>query len=333
VESAAGFETRSLDDPALKKFLETNLHRSFDDWPLGSWNFSTLTLVAFYYHPSLAVARAQWAVAEAGIKSAGGRPNPILTVTPGYSSNPAQGISPWFPMVSIDVPIETAGKRRKRIRHAEHLSEAARLNIYTVAWQVRSQLRSVLLEWSASQRRADLLQRQVDLQDDLVKRVEQRLAAGAVASADVTPARVARLKLIADLAEARRQAATAQVRLGDALGLPAKKVASLQLAPDPPLPRESAETLSGVDARSRALRARPDVLTALAEYAAAESALALASRKDGGLTPAQLAWVLSEIEIGDDADVPGGVSSAELRAFIAELQGRFARLAFPLQGA
>lgn len=35
-------------------------------------------------------------------------------------------------------------------------------------------------------------------------------------------------------------------------------------------------------------------------------ALTAAERKDGGLTPAQLAWVLSQIAIGDDADLPGG---------------------------
>ena len=60
-----------------------------------------------------------------------------------------------------------------------------------------------------------------------------------------------------------------------------------------------------------------------------ESALDLAALKDGGLTPGQLAWVLSEIEIGDDADVPGDVSPAELRAFLADLQNRLARLAYP----
>ena len=60
-----------------------------------------------------------------------------------------------------------------------------------------------------------------------------------------------------------------------------------------------------------------------------ESVLDLASRKDGGLTPGQLAWVLSEIEVGDDAQIPGGVSPAELRAFLEDLQGRLAAQAYP----
>ncbi|WP_437683056.1 nucleotidyl transferase AbiEii/AbiGii toxin family protein [Sorangium sp. So ce131] len=62
-----------------------------------------------------------------------------------------------------------------------------------------------------------------------------------------------------------------------------------------------------------------------------EAALPLAARKDGGLTPASLAWVLSQIEIADDARVPGGVVPADLRAFVEELISLFARLAHPGQ--
>ena len=61
----------------------------------------------------------------------------------------------------------------------------------------------------------------------------------------------------------------------------------------------------------------------------AERAVPLASRKDAGLTPAQLAWVLSQIAIGEDAVIPGGLSAAELRSFLADLIARLARLSFP----
>lgn len=61
----------------------------------------------------------------------------------------------------------------------------------------------------------------------------------------------------------------------------------------------------------------------------AEAALPLAMEKDGGLTPAQLAWVLSEITIGEDANIPGGLSVVEVRSFVADLISRLARVAFP----
>ena len=60
-----------------------------------------------------------------------------------------------------------------------------------------------------------------------------------------------------------------------------------------------------------------------------EDALDTAARKDSGLTPAMLAWILSQIEISDDAAIPGGFSVAEIRTFIDDLQTRFRRLAIP----
>ncbi|HET7291475.1 MAG TPA: nucleotidyl transferase AbiEii/AbiGii toxin family protein [Vicinamibacteria bacterium] len=60
-----------------------------------------------------------------------------------------------------------------------------------------------------------------------------------------------------------------------------------------------------------------------------EQALLAGQRKDGGLTPAQLAWVLSQITIGDEATIPGGVTPKELRDYLRGLVDRLARLAHP----
>lgn len=60
-----------------------------------------------------------------------------------------------------------------------------------------------------------------------------------------------------------------------------------------------------------------------------EEHLALAARKDGGLTPGQLAWVLSQVEIGEDARIPGELSARELREYLQELQDRLGAMAFP----
>ena len=58
-------------------------------------------------------------------------------------------------------------------------------------------------------------------------------------------------------------------------------------------------------------------------------ALAAGQRKDGGLTLAQLAWVLSQVTIGDGATLPGGVPPADLRDYLRGLIDRLARLAHP----
>lgn len=60
-----------------------------------------------------------------------------------------------------------------------------------------------------------------------------------------------------------------------------------------------------------------------------EDALGAAAAKDRGVTPAQLAWVLSQIHLGDDLRPPGEVVLAELRSYLAELIGRLTILAFP----
>lgn len=62
-----------------------------------------------------------------------------------------------------------------------------------------------------------------------------------------------------------------------------------------------------------------------------EDALPAAASKDTGLTPAQLSWILSQIELGDDLVPPGGVSTEELRQYLADLIARLTRLALPSQ--
>lgn len=60
-----------------------------------------------------------------------------------------------------------------------------------------------------------------------------------------------------------------------------------------------------------------------------ENALVSAAKKDSGLTPAQLAWVLHQIKLSDDLIPPGEVSIAELKAYLTDLIDRLKRLASP----
>lgn len=60
-----------------------------------------------------------------------------------------------------------------------------------------------------------------------------------------------------------------------------------------------------------------------------EDALPFAAQKDRGLTAAQLAWVLSEVEFGDELIPPGGISLTELEHYLGDLITRLKRLALP----
>jgi outer membrane protein TolC len=271
--TAQALDGRSLSDTNFRAFLQKNLEHTFDEWPLTNLDFPVLTLAAFYFHPSLDVARAQWSVARGGEAVAGARPNPVLSVVPGYSANAPKGISPWFPSVTLDVPVETAGKRRYRIAHAEHLSEAARLNIAGAAWQVRSGVRAALVEYTAANRRAGLLQEQVTLQENVFALLEQRFAAGAIGAVELTPTRVALLKLRAEAADARRLAMEARAKIAESIGLPLRGMEGVDFT------FNVAQTLDAAllsdEARREALLGRADILAALAEYAASQSALQL----------------------------------------------------------
>jgi cobalt-zinc-cadmium efflux system outer membrane protein len=274
-QTAAEFEARTLDAPELKAFMEKNLKPQVIRWPPQEWDLHTLTWVAIFYHPSLDVARAQWGVTKAGRITAGQRPNPTLSLAPQYTTNAESGVSPWVVPVAVDIPFETAGKRGLRKAVAEHLSESARLSLAAQAWQVRSDLRAALLDHAVARRRVTSLQDVLDVQQRIVDLLEARLAAGAIAAPEVTAARVAVLKARTDLIEAKRQAVEDHARVAEALGLPLQALDGVTLTFDLSLSPEAGRDLESAEVRIQALHRRADILAALAEYAASQSALQL----------------------------------------------------------
>ena len=271
-ETAAGLESRSLGNPELKAFLEKHLNRELNPWPAAKWDFEMLTLAAFYYQPSLDMARAVWAEAQAGVVTAGARPNPTVGFTPQYVFNP--GVEPpWVATLNLDWPIETAGKRGARVTQARHLSESARLNISATAWQVRSQLRASLIDLSAVTRRESLLRQQLAVQEQVVASLDQRREAGAMASSEIMPARLLVQKARLDLSDAQRQQVEARARVAEVMGLPVSALKDVEIAYDLTLFPADMERLTSTEVRRQALQRRPDVLAALADYGASESAL------------------------------------------------------------
>jgi outer membrane protein TolC len=273
--TAAAFEARTLRDPGLKAFLEENLHRAIAPWPPKSWDLPLLTLVALYYHADLDVARAKWGVAKAGVITAGQRPNPTVGFTPEFHANAESGISPWTLTLPVDIPIETAGKRGYRIIQAEQLSEAARLDIATTAWQVRSRLRTSLLDLYAAQQGEALLQQQQAVQEEFVNLLEQRFAVGEASQFEVTRAHIALDQSRLALREMQQQRAEARVHLAEALGTPVGALDGIGISFDiverPPLARN----LPSQEVQRQALLNRPDIVRALAAYAASQSDLQL----------------------------------------------------------
>jgi outer membrane protein TolC len=327
-QSAARFDARRLDDPGLKAFMATNSGVATTAWPLVRWDLNSLTLAAFYFHPDLAVARAQWQVAAASVETAGARPNPSVTFSPGYDNQIPDNPSPWIFPVTLDIPIETAGKRGKRIAEAQKNAESARWSFVSAAWQIRSGVRAGILDLSVAGRRAELLQKQFAAQTNIVGLLQGQFEAGAIARPDLTLAQIALHKTQLDLSDALSKQADARVSLAQAIGVSPAALNGVRLKLDFSAAEPRGVTVA--EARTVALRQRADILGALADYAAAEADLQLQIAKqypDLHLGPAY-AWNAgsagdNEWSLGATLELPildqnqGPIAEAEARRKLA----------------
>ena len=329
--TAAGFEARSLLAPELRGLLLAN--KEAGDWPPAVWDLKALTLAAFYYSPDMDVARAQWGIARAGRITAGERINPVLNPLLGYNAtSPVSEVTPWVPEIALEITIETAGKRSLRIAAARQLSESARWSVLSVAWDVRSRLRSALLDLYAAERTAALLADQQAIQTEIVRILEVQKQAGEVSAYETTQARVALDNSRLASVEAARSAEDARARLAVCLSVPRKALEGIVLSydcfkgPSPYIPTG--------EVRLHALENRTDILSALSEYESTQSALRLEIAKqypDLRLGPNyQLDQTDSKWTLGLSLDLPilsrnkGPIAEAEARR--AESAARFLAL-------
>lgn len=269
---ARTFEQRSLADAGLRAYMVRALGHDIAQWPPLQWDREKLTAAAWYYNPSLELARAQWRTARAGIDVASARPNPTLQLPFEYASpNPGPG-APFTTGPALDIPIETAGKRGYRIDQATHLAEAARLNLDTEAWKVSAQVRDALIALYAAETRGASSARRASEEATIVAMLRQRMAVGEAASSDVESATISMRQAQRDDMSAQTALNDARAQLAAAIGVPSSAIAGIRidtsfLAAAPPH--------SLADAQREAIFHRSDLLASLADYAAAESALQL----------------------------------------------------------
>jgi outer membrane protein TolC len=273
-ESVTQLENRTLSNPELLSFIET-VTGGGGVTPPKTWNVDRLTLAAIYYHPDLAVARAQADSAEASTITAAQRPNPSITLSPTWIRNVATAAIPWIAATSISIPIETAGKRDFRIEKATHLTDAARLRIADAAWLARGRLRLAMLEVFAAQETERLLQQQFAIQQAMAKRLEQQLLVGEISRLEVMRSHLASNQLQLNLSAARKRVEESRVMLASAIGVPVDALTAITLDFTNLTRPPALESIPVQNLKEIALKERPDVLAALADYAAAQSALQL----------------------------------------------------------
>ena len=270
---AAQWQERSLESPQLQDYIAS---QGTDDsrLPVNEWGLPELTLAAFFYHPDLDLARAQWQGSRAAHITATQKQNPTLNTSAEHHSK-ASGISPWTLGIGLDFTIETGGKREARMEHADSLSEAARLEIGQVAWQVRSRLRTRLLDQYAAQRRGTLLQQEVAVRSDIAALLEARFSAGLISDAEVGTARLNLQKAKAALDSETSRIPELQAALAAAVGLPDSALIKTTIKLSNFDMIVNADILPAENVQRAALLNRLDIRASLARYAAAEAKLKL----------------------------------------------------------
>ena len=93
------------------------------------------------------------------------------------------------------------------------------------------------------------------------------------------PARLLLQKARLDLSDAQRQQAEARARVAEAIGVPLSALKDVEVAYDLTSLPPDLDRLTSSEVRRQALQRRADVLAALADYAASESALQIGVAK------------------------------------------------------
>jgi outer membrane protein, heavy metal efflux system len=177
--------------------------------------------------------------------------------------------------LDLAVPIETAGKRSIRVEQAKNLLESTHLSLAESTWKTYIGVRVALVNYLIALRQLDLSRAEGQVLSERVSLLETRLRVGEIPRPEVDTARIelsnAQLILLAT------EGAVSETRtaLAAAIGVPASGLSGAELswAGLDQLPTE--ESLSTDNIQRDAILNRLDVRQALADYAAADSALRL----------------------------------------------------------
>lgn len=275
-EVARQFDSRSLANGGLCSYLDANFKSKPTVCPPPRWNLATLSMAGFYYSPDIAVAEVRIREADAAIITAGARPNPVVGLGPEYDVRSIPNVVPWaIGAFSLDLPIETAGKRGYRIAGAERLADAARLAAGEIAWTIRSRIRAALVQYLLARRRYELAKQQEDAVAYAATLIASRVRAGAAAQPelDLALSNLERARLVS--AQAAAQAPAARNSLAAAIGVPVEALDGAKFdwatLDDPP----NEQSLAPDEVQRLALLNRIDLRRELAQYAASDQDLKL----------------------------------------------------------
>jgi outer membrane protein TolC len=270
--SAERLASRSLEDPEVAQALA---HAGLS--PPASWDLDALTAAAWTLRPEMAAAAADVAAGEAAMRVAEQRPNPTLSLGPGYVTHNANAdVSPWVMATALGFTFEIGGKRGIRTAQARAARQVLEWQAAERLWQTRAEVRKALLDWQLDQRALELAEQEADVHARISAWVDTEVRYGAAAQPDRLTAQARLAQAQAQLRGARGDLAAAQAALAASIGLVSEKLplerlqaATLDELPDPTAtPRAHWRELS--------VRNRLSINHALADYEVAEQDLRMA---------------------------------------------------------
>jgi outer membrane protein TolC len=243
-------------------------------FPPDSWDLGALTLVGVYFSPDLDLARARLATGGAGVTTAGMWPNPVLGLRMERVTNVLPGLTPWTYGFDFTVALDTLWKRGYRMTEAEQLREAARLGLTDTGWHVRSRIRAALADHLFAARELELRVLEEGARGEAATALKRKLALGEIFRLDVDQADGEVYTARSAIRIAEGKVVETRSALAGALGIPPSALQGKTLVwPELETP-PTLESLHLADQRVAGILSRLDLVGLLAEYQAAEAALA-----------------------------------------------------------
>ena len=180
--------------------------------------------LALSRHADLDAAQAAIEARAGATRQAGLSPNPVLSLqtenwrfygNPGFSAARDLDLFAW-----VGVPIETAGKRARRVELAAADERTAEYERQLAAWKIRQSVKKTYWEALATVSEVTMLQRSRDTLERLEDYHEVRVRLGATAEVDLIKVRVEVGRAALALAGAELEVSRAKIALLEAMGLP-----------------------------------------------------------------------------------------------------------------
>ena len=179
--------------------------------------------IAFSGHGDLDAARAAIEARAGSTRQAGAVPNPVFSFqtenwrfygTPGFSASRNLDVFAW-----VDVPIETAGKRRRRVELAEADERIAEHTRQLVAWRIRQGVKKAFWEVLAAVSDVEMLTRSRDTLQRLENYHEVQVRLGSMAEVDLIKVRVEAGRAALILSGAEMEVSRSKIALLQSMGI------------------------------------------------------------------------------------------------------------------